>query len=128
MSNVSSTLDLIDDKTPWKTNNDINNYYYNKNNFTDRRIFRVPLHRSEKEKKSKEKKERLVSALRAEQWFGFHHDGGSEDQMREKKARRGPSPLLSPVLSGAVLVQRSACFHLLVPSTLPTSPRAARGQ
>lgn len=39
VSDVSSTLDLIDNKTPRKTNNDINNYYYNKNNFTDRRIF-----------------------------------------------------------------------------------------
>lgn len=36
VSDVSSTLDSIDDKTPRKTNNDINNYYYyNKNNFTD---------------------------------------------------------------------------------------------
>lgn len=48
VSDVSSTLDSLDDKTPRKTNNDINNYYYyNKNNFTHRRIFRVPLHRSE---------------------------------------------------------------------------------
>lgn len=73
MSDVSSTLDSIDDKTPRTTNNDIKNYYYNKNNFTDRRIFGVPLHRSENEKKKNQ-------ALRAEQWFGFHQDGGPEDQ------------------------------------------------
>lgn len=46
-----------------------------KNNFTDRRIFSVPLHRSENLKKKKGKRKRFVSALPAEQQVGFHRDG-----------------------------------------------------
>lgn len=101
MSDVSSTLDSIDHKTPRKTNNDINYYYYyNKNNFTDRRISSVPLHRSENLKKDKRK--RFVSALRAEQRVGSHRDGRAGGQIRCGKMNQGgggraaslPSPAL----------------------------------
>lgn len=83
-------------------------------------------------KKTKQnKKERFVSALRAEQWFGFHHDGGLEDQVWQKKRRRVAftSSLTSTELNcSAPDICLFSSTALSMPLTLPTSPRAARGQ
>ena len=85
-------------------------YYYNKNNITNKLSSEFHFTEVKIKKKRKEKKERFVSALRAEQWFEFHSDGGQEDR----------------VMNGGILMTLRSFFHRSRPLSRPVFPLCTR--